>query len=199
MTPSSLVSASHPGHSDRRWSGQTSPPTERPSPSRRHPPHPPLQGNHSGQGVSRSIDCFDSQSPGLSHRCRQVRVLEHGLLYEGTIYPSLSAVAKAVTGSHCSGYRFFRLLPKGVASAPEPARPRPGSRSGAANVASLVVIRIRPAFATSWLAGFQIRQGLVAEDMSLPYSLAVLPSPKSTRRAAPGTVALRSVRLRHGQ
>jgi hypothetical protein len=46
----------------------------------------------------------------------QVRVLEHGLLYEGTIYPSLSAVAKAVTGSHCSGYRFFRLLPKGVAS-----------------------------------------------------------------------------------
>ena len=46
----------------------------------------------------------------------QVRVLEHGLLYEGTIYPSLSAVAKAVTGAHCSGYRFFRLLSKGIAS-----------------------------------------------------------------------------------
>jgi hypothetical protein len=46
----------------------------------------------------------------------QVRVLEQGLLYEGTSYPSLSTVAKAVTGSHCSGYRFFRLLPKGVAS-----------------------------------------------------------------------------------
>jgi hypothetical protein len=46
----------------------------------------------------------------------QVRVLEHGFLYEGTIYPSLSAVAKAVTGSHCSGYLFFRLVPKGVAS-----------------------------------------------------------------------------------
>ena len=46
----------------------------------------------------------------------QVRVLEHGFVYEGTIYPSLSAVAKAVTGSHCSGYLFFRLLPKGVAS-----------------------------------------------------------------------------------
>ena len=46
----------------------------------------------------------------------QVRVLEHGFLYEGTIYPSLSAVATAVTGSHCSGYLFFRLLPKGVAS-----------------------------------------------------------------------------------
>ena len=46
----------------------------------------------------------------------QVRVLERGFVYEGTIYPSLSAVAKAITGAHCSGYLFFRLLPKGVAS-----------------------------------------------------------------------------------
>jgi len=46
----------------------------------------------------------------------QVRVLEHGFVYQGTIYSSLSAVAKTITGSHCSGYRFFRLLPKGVAS-----------------------------------------------------------------------------------
>jgi hypothetical protein len=46
----------------------------------------------------------------------QVRVLEHGFLYEGTIYSSLSAVAKAVTGSHCSGHRFFHLRPQGVAS-----------------------------------------------------------------------------------
>ena len=46
----------------------------------------------------------------------QVRVLEHGFLYEGTLYRSLSAVAKAITGSHCSGYRFFRLRPQGVAS-----------------------------------------------------------------------------------
>ena len=45
----------------------------------------------------------------------QVRVLRHGLEFEGTVYPSLSAVAKAITGSHCSGYRFFRLT-KGVAS-----------------------------------------------------------------------------------
>ena len=46
----------------------------------------------------------------------QVRVLRHGLEFEGTVYPSLSAVAKAITGSHCSGYLFFRLTPKGVAS-----------------------------------------------------------------------------------
>ncbi len=45
----------------------------------------------------------------------QVRVLRHGLEFEGTVYPSLSAVAKAITGSHCSGYLFFRLT-KGVAS-----------------------------------------------------------------------------------
>ena len=46
----------------------------------------------------------------------QVRVLPHGLEFEGRIYPSLSAVAKAITGSHCSGYLFFRLTSKGVAS-----------------------------------------------------------------------------------
>ena len=45
----------------------------------------------------------------------QVRVLRHGLEFEGTVYPSLSAVAKAITGSHCSGHLFFRLT-KGVAS-----------------------------------------------------------------------------------
>ena len=46
----------------------------------------------------------------------QVRVLEHGFVYEGTFYPSLSAMAKAITGAHCSGHLFFHLLPKGVAS-----------------------------------------------------------------------------------
>ncbi|MHC2066130.1 DUF2924 domain-containing protein [Bremerella sp. T1] len=39
----------------------------------------------------------------------EVRVLEDGLEYEGERYKSLSAVAKAITGSHCNGYRFFRL------------------------------------------------------------------------------------------
>jgi hypothetical protein len=46
----------------------------------------------------------------------QVRVLPHGLNYDGQVYPSLSAVAKAITGSHCNGYLFFRLIPKGAAS-----------------------------------------------------------------------------------
>lgn len=39
----------------------------------------------------------------------EVRVLDDGLEYDGVRYKSLSAVAKAITGSHCNGYRFFRL------------------------------------------------------------------------------------------
>jgi hypothetical protein len=46
----------------------------------------------------------------------EVRVLEQGFVYQGQVYASLSAVAKAITGSHCSGYRFFRLVPHGVVS-----------------------------------------------------------------------------------
>ena len=36
--------------------------------------------------------------------------------WNGTIYTSLSAVAKAVTGSHCSGNAFFGLIRKGGAA-----------------------------------------------------------------------------------
>jgi hypothetical protein len=39
----------------------------------------------------------------------QVLVLENGLEFEGNRYRSLSAVAKAITGSHINGFRFFHL------------------------------------------------------------------------------------------
>ncbi len=39
----------------------------------------------------------------------EVKVLAEGFEYEGTVYRSLSAVAKAITGTHCSGYGFFHL------------------------------------------------------------------------------------------
>jgi hypothetical protein len=39
----------------------------------------------------------------------QVMVLADGFEYKGQVYASLSAVAKAITGSHCNGYLFFRL------------------------------------------------------------------------------------------
>ncbi len=45
----------------------------------------------------------------------QVKVLANGFEYEGQVYSSLSAVAKAITGSHCNGYHFFRLNKAGAA------------------------------------------------------------------------------------
>ena len=38
----------------------------------------------------------------------QVQVLTEGFAYAGRVYPSLSAVAKAITGSHCNGFLFFK-------------------------------------------------------------------------------------------
>jgi hypothetical protein len=43
----------------------------------------------------------------------QVKVLPSGFEYEGQVYGSLSAVARAVTGSHCNGFLFFRLTGNG--------------------------------------------------------------------------------------
>ena len=37
----------------------------------------------------------------------RVLVLRDGLEFDGNRYKSLSAVAKAITGTHCNGYRFF--------------------------------------------------------------------------------------------
>ncbi len=44
----------------------------------------------------------------------QVLVLAEGFEFEGRVYGSLSAVAKAITGSHCNGYLFFRMADKGA-------------------------------------------------------------------------------------
>ena len=38
----------------------------------------------------------------------QVQVLTDGFAYAGRVFPSLSAVAKAITGSHTNGFLFFR-------------------------------------------------------------------------------------------
>lgn len=44
----------------------------------------------------------------------EVTVLEQGFEYLGETFASLSAVAKAITGSHTSGFLFFRLTGKGA-------------------------------------------------------------------------------------
>jgi hypothetical protein len=43
----------------------------------------------------------------------RVKVLEQGFEYEGEVYASLSAVAKAITGAHYNGFLFFNLTKKG--------------------------------------------------------------------------------------
>jgi hypothetical protein len=43
----------------------------------------------------------------------QVKVLQQGFEFAGHLYPSLTAVAKAITGSHCNGFLFFGLVQKG--------------------------------------------------------------------------------------
>ena len=40
----------------------------------------------------------------------RVTVLESGFEHEGEVYRSLSAVAKAITGTHINGYAFFNLV-----------------------------------------------------------------------------------------
>jgi hypothetical protein len=42
-------------------------------------------------------------------RALHVTVMADGFEYEGQLYKSLSAIAKAVTGSHWNGYLFFGL------------------------------------------------------------------------------------------
>ena len=42
-------------------------------------------------------------------RKHEVTVLAQGFEFGGKAYRSLSAVAKAITGSHCNGFQFFRL------------------------------------------------------------------------------------------
>jgi hypothetical protein len=44
----------------------------------------------------------------------EAKVLPHGFEYAGEVYRSLSAVAKAITGTHWNGYHFFKLGRKGA-------------------------------------------------------------------------------------
>ncbi len=46
----------------------------------------------------------------------EVGIELNGFRYKGQIYPSLSAIAKEVTGSHWNGFRFFGLVEGGDAA-----------------------------------------------------------------------------------
>ena len=57
-------------------------------------------------------------------RTHTVTVTEDGFEYAGTSYPSLTKIAKKITGAHWSGPRFFGLLAAGAE------RPSNGGRDG---------------------------------------------------------------------
>ena len=46
------------------------------------------------------------------YKGRQIRVLivNNGFEYEGQLFKSLTAVANAITGSHVTGFLFFRIV-----------------------------------------------------------------------------------------
>jgi hypothetical protein len=58
-------------------------------------------------------------------RTHTVTVTEDGFEYAGTSYPSLTKIAKKITGAHWSGPRFF-----GLPAAAGAGRPNPGERDG---------------------------------------------------------------------
>ncbi|WP_051335345.1 DUF2924 domain-containing protein [Methylocapsa acidiphila] len=57
-------------------------------------------------------------------RTHTVTVTEEGFEYGGTIYPSLTRIARKITGAHWSGPRFFGLPAAGAE------RPNKGARDG---------------------------------------------------------------------
>src|SRR5262249_59475700 len=104
-----------PGRAARRGGGEPGgrarPPPAPPTPTNNKPPsalRPPGGARRPGRGA-----ILPRRYKG---RSLQVEVLEHGFAFEGHTYRSLSAVAKAVTGSHCSGHFFFGLTEKGPQS-----------------------------------------------------------------------------------
>lgn len=76
--------------------------------------HGTIAGSHSSPSLTSSHD-VRLPMPGTvltrvyKGETLQVTVLPHGFEYAGEVYASLSAVAKAITGSHTSGFLFFRL------------------------------------------------------------------------------------------
>jgi hypothetical protein len=80
----------------------------------RPPKSPPVESKHT---LSATISiATDERIPAsgtilmreYKGRTLQVRVLQRGFEFEGEIFKSLSAVAKKITGQHCSGFHFFR-------------------------------------------------------------------------------------------
>jgi hypothetical protein len=74
---------------------------------------PPVAGTRMGHATSASDKRLPPAGSIITRKYKgsvlQVKVLADGFEYAGEVYRTLSAVAKAVTGTHCNGYLFFRL------------------------------------------------------------------------------------------
>ncbi|CAK9063941.1 Transposase DDE domain protein [Durusdinium trenchii] len=84
--------------------------------ARATPPREPTRPRkRNGTRTVTAIRDLRLPSPGTSlirqykGRTIEVRVLDDEFEFDGERYKSLSAIAKAVTGSHCNGFRFFKL------------------------------------------------------------------------------------------
>jgi hypothetical protein len=90
---------------------------------RLYPPISPKTASPGGES-SAELGQRDPRLPPVGQTIRRlykgrvlyVRILPKGFEFEGTMYPSLSSVAKVITGSHTNGFLFFRLKGKGDAS-----------------------------------------------------------------------------------
>jgi hypothetical protein len=69
---------------------------------------PPQAGNRSAPSDQRLPPPGTILTRPYKGQLLQVQVLTDGFAYAGRIYPSLSAVAKAITGCHTNGYHFIR-------------------------------------------------------------------------------------------
>src|SRR5271155_3952365 len=73
------------------------------------PPALPRRPDAGGKGTPRATTPGTVITRLYKGKTLQVRVLPKGFAFEGTTYPSLSAVALAITGAHWNGRLFFRL------------------------------------------------------------------------------------------
>ena len=83
-----------------------------------HAPHPfALGGNADVMAFHHHLDgvvYVTAELTGKPDACyADYELMIHGFAFEGQVYRLLSAVAKAVTGSHCFGHFFFGLTEKG--------------------------------------------------------------------------------------
>ena len=71
-----------------------------------------VNGTPSSGGPAGSVSAGTHLVREWNGRTYQVEILDNGYRFDGKTYPSLTAIAKRITGTHWSGPRFFGLTPK---------------------------------------------------------------------------------------